>query len=68
MRDEKFQRMAFTVNEVADALNVSRRFLDKEIKAKRLRALKFGARCTRIRKCDLDDWVRASATTPCHAD
>lgn len=62
MRDEPIERIAFTLNEVADLFGVCRRFLEKEIKAKRLRALKFGSRCTRIRTCDLDEWIEAHFT------
>lgn len=61
-RHEALPRMAFTLAEVSEAVKVSRRFLEGEINAGRLNALKFGTRCTRVRHDDLTQWMAAHAT------
>lgn len=60
-RHEALPRMAFTLAEVSEAVKVSRRFLEGEINAGRLSAMKFGARCTRVRPEDLQRWMEGSA-------
>lgn len=61
-RYEALPRIAFTLAEVSEAVKVSRRFLEGEINAGRLNALKFGTRCTRVRREDLTQWMTAHAT------
>ena len=60
-RQEVLPRRAFTLGEVSQAVKVSRRFLEGEINAGRLRAMKFGTRCTRVRSEDLEQWMQAGA-------
>jgi excisionase family DNA binding protein len=61
-RYEALPRIAFTLAEVSEAVKVSRRFLEGEINAGRLNALKFGTRCTRVRQEDINRWMEANAT------
>lgn len=60
-RRQSLPRLAFTLKEVSEAVNLSRRFLEGEISAGRLNAMKFGTRCTRVRAEDLQRWMEASA-------
>ena len=47
----------YKVPDAANALNVSRRFLETEIKRGRIPVMRFSKRCVRIRPQDLDDYV-----------
>jgi excisionase family DNA binding protein len=47
----------YKVPDAAKALNVSRRFLEQEIKRGRLPIMRFSARCVRIRPQDLDSYA-----------
>ena len=47
----------FKVPDAATALNVSRRFLETEIKRGHLQVMRFGRRCVRIRPQDLDSYA-----------
>ncbi len=53
--------LALRLPEVARSIGTSRRFLEKQIAAGHLRALKLSARCVRIRPADLADWMERRA-------
>jgi excisionase family DNA binding protein len=53
-----------TVDQLADYLDATPRFVRNEIAAGRLRARRLSARLIRILPADLQQWLDASATTP----
>ena len=50
-----------TVPETATAARVSRRFIEKQAAAGRLRLIKLSARCVRVRRADFDAWLERGA-------
>jgi len=53
--------LALRLPEVARRIGTSRRFLEKQISAGHLRAVKLSARCVRIRPEDLAAWMERRA-------
>ena len=53
-----------TVDQLAEYLDATPRFVRNEIAAGRLRARRLSARLIRILPADLQQWLDASATTP----
>jgi excisionase family DNA binding protein len=53
-----------TVDQLADYLDATPRFVRNEIAAGRLRARRLSARLIRILPADLQQWLDASATIP----
>jgi excisionase family DNA binding protein len=53
--------LAWTLPEAARRIGTSRRFLEKQIAAGHLRAVKLSARCVRIRPGDLAAWMERRA-------
>jgi excisionase family DNA binding protein len=54
-------RWFYTIPEVSKAMHMSRRFVENEINARRLRVHKFGKRCTRISRDNLEEWIALNA-------
>jgi excisionase family DNA binding protein len=57
-----FPAKPMTVAGLAEWINVSRRFLEGEINAGRLRARKISKRCVRIMPSDVKSWLDQAAT------
>jgi excisionase family DNA binding protein len=54
---EVINRDALRIEEVAEKLNCSRRFLGQQIALGRLPVIRLSRRCVRVRPADLDDYL-----------
>jgi excisionase family DNA binding protein len=54
-------RSAYKLGEAADSVGCSRRFLEKQIAAGRLKVIRLSPRCVRIRPEDLADYLNRNA-------
>jgi len=52
---------AMRLGEVAARLGVSRRFIERQIKAGRISVIRLSPRCIRIRPADLADYLERNA-------
>ena len=55
------QNKALRLGEVAKGLSCSRRFLEKQIAAGRLRVVRLSSRCVRVRPVDLANYLERNA-------
>jgi excisionase family DNA binding protein len=55
------ERNALRLGEVARRLSCSRRFLEKQVAAGRLRVVRLSSRCVRVRPADLSDYLDRNA-------
>jgi excisionase family DNA binding protein len=58
---EGIEHNALQLGEVARRLNCSRRFLEKQIAAGRLRVVRLSPRCVRVRPTDLAAYLDSNA-------
>jgi hypothetical protein len=58
----------WTKKELSDWCNCTKRFLELEVAAGRLRAVKLGTRAVRFLPRDIERWINSQATTPVAAE
>jgi excisionase family DNA binding protein len=58
---KEIEHRALQLGEVAERLSCSRRFLEKQVAAGRLRVVKLSPRCVRVRPSDLANYLERNA-------